>query len=145
MKPSPKAAPINPIRLAIKLGSEISPINAFATAILALNAPARNLAIKAIHSDEDKPKMVKNTVFPTRPAIKTGLRPIRSESAPQNGEKMNCAAEYPAIIRAIQNPISTTPSTDAKSSIKNVKNGITIPNPIISIITTRNRTGSAPE
>ena len=145
VKPRPKAAPINPILFAIDSESEISPMKAFATAILALKAPARNLAVNAIQRDEESPNIVKKTVFPTNPVINTGLRPIRSERAPQNGEKRNWAAEYPAIISATQKPISKTPSIDAKSSIKKVKKGITMPKPIMSIMTTRNRTESAPE
>ena len=66
---------------------------AFATAIFAFAAPAKNRAMKAIKSEDERPKTVKNTVFPTKPIMITGRRPTRSESMPQKGENKNCAKE----------------------------------------------------
>ena len=109
MKPNPKAAPIRPMRVFSCAGVETSPMYALATAKLPLNTPAMNLAVNAMNNVLANPNMVKNTVFPIRPTIKTGLRPIRSDTEPQNGENRNCAAEYEVISKPTHNPTSTIP------------------------------------
>ena len=66
---------------------------ALATARLPLKTPARNLATNAIKRVLANPNIAKNTVFPIKPIINTGRRPMRSDTEPQNGENKNCAAE----------------------------------------------------
>ena len=115
-----------------------------ATAIFPLNTPARKRAIRAINKVFASPNIVKNTVLPTSPIIRTGLRPIRSDRAPHIGENRNWAAEYEVIKRPTQIPIEAASCSPAKSSTRYVRNGMTIPKPIISIIVTRKSTNKAP-
>jgi len=66
----------------------------------------------------------------------TGRRPIRSESRPQAGEKMNCIAAWLATRRPRIKPFAPKRS-DQKGRI-----GTTIPNPIRSTTMTLKRTVS---
>ena len=93
VNPTPNAAPISPILFAKFVLSEISPMYALATAILALNAPAKNLATRAIIRLVDIPNNVKKMVLPTKPINRIGFLPNRSDNEPQNGENKNWAAE----------------------------------------------------
>ena len=118
VNPSPNAAPIRPIRVASCCGELTSPMYARATAMFPLNTPARKRAMRAMIKVLASPNIVKNTVLPTSPIMRTGLRPIRSERAPHIGENRNCAAEYEVIKRPTQIPIEAASCSPAKSSTR---------------------------
>ena len=80
---------MRPMRVASCLGVLTSPMYALATAMFPLKTPERNRMARAKSRVDERPKAVKNTVFPTRPIMRTGRRPMRSESEPQIGEKRN--------------------------------------------------------
>ncbi len=89
--PTPMAAPIIPIPPPRSRSDVLSPMYAIAVGRVAEERIlARTRAAISIHNSIEKPNSNCAKALPNTPIIKTGLRPIRSDTPPQIGEKMNC-------------------------------------------------------
>src|SRR3989304_7718756 len=93
MKPRPKAAPTRPMPFARFSGGVMSAITAGAVGIFAPAMPAKMRAAKSSGNDETDANARYDRNDPNRPARMIGRRPMRSESRPQIGAKMNCISE----------------------------------------------------
>ena len=139
MNPNPNAMPMSPIRLERSSGSETSAMYALATERFAPQTPA---AIREASSSqmEPAPQAKANTVYEIQAPVvlmsNTGRRPMRSDSRPHIGAKMNCISEYEATMQPAIRP-------DAPNSLLYQGNiGSTMPNPTKSMKTVRKITSN---
>ncbi len=94
--PSPMAAPSMPIAFARYSGVVTSAAYACATGTVDAMIPEKMRAANKTNRLSASPKITRPIAAPVSPMISTGLRPIRSDTLPQIGEKMNCMIEYEA-------------------------------------------------
>ncbi len=95
-KPTPKAAPSSPSSRARSSRGATSVTDAWATETLAPDAPSSSRARNSSHSEPASPVRRLPIAVPTREATSTGLRPMRSDSRPVNGEQTSWASENEA-------------------------------------------------
>lgn len=84
---------VNENALAILVSSVISPTADFRTPMFPFRTPARALLITIPTRVCDRPKLVRDSVSPSRPVIKTGLRPIWSDNRPHCRTKVASATK----------------------------------------------------
>ncbi len=101
MKPSPYAAPINPIALARSAGGVRSARYACPTPTLASIDPATMRERRSATKLPARVNIRYDTAAPARERSITGRRPTRSLKRPQNGAERRCIAGVAATRRPI--------------------------------------------
>ena len=127
--PRPKAAPRSPSSRARCSGGATSATEACATDTLAPEMPSRTRPRNSTHRAPANPVTRLPTAVPASERTRTGLRPMRSDTRPQNGENTSCAPEKAATRAAAMN--DEAPNRLAYCG----RIGRTIPNPTRSSAT----------
>ncbi len=104
-RPRPNAIPMRAMPFDRFFSSVESATYACAVEMLAAATPQTIREAKNMATLDAKANVQNPRTFPRRLAMITGLRPIRSESRPQSGEKRNCISEkLPRIMPSVVPP-----------------------------------------
>src|SRR6185369_2932335 len=106
IRPRPKAMLMRAISRERFSSSVVSAMYACAVEMLAEAMPEKMRVAKSIATFEAKANVEKPRMLPKRLIIRTGRRPMRSESRPQIGEKRNCMNEKLPRIRPRVMPLA---------------------------------------